>query len=270
MEVFLRFGPLSISVADVTGIIFVAFDLDPTHFVFNYVFGNNHNMLSPFHVALFVARMFHTLAVFYLGFSVILGSLIFCVFIMYMISYMFFHLKLWVTFHCGLFRAKASTEKVNSRLEMNIIPTRSRLNILHRELKILEIIANELTNVIVPLLVLCGQWIVVCCNYATIRLHSVVPMPYFLSMPFGALIIMAFYFLLMPPASDIHEKSVVFLKQMRIICRENGYLIRKVKSQRPFRINIGPICMIKRSTLTRFIDCTIDLSINSILLGTIR
>jgi len=269
MEVFLRFGPLSIPAADVVGIIVVVFSLDPTHFAFNYVFGNN-NEFSPFHVALFVTRIIHTLTVINLAFSVIVGSVLFSVFLMYLVTCMFFHLKLWVTFHCGILRDKASTGKEQPRLGMNITPTRSRLNNLHREIKILECVTNELANTIAPILVLSAQVILVGCNYATIRLHSVIPMPYFLSIPFCSVIIMAFYFLLMPPASDIHEKSIAFLKQMRIICGDNKYLLRKVKSQRACRINIGQICMIKRSTLTKFIDCTIDLSINSILLGTIR
>jgi len=74
---------------------------------------------------------------------------------------MFFHLKLSASFLSGLLRVKASTstdEQVHKpRLKMIVIPTRTRLNILQRELKILEILTNEFGNIVIPLLVLCGQ-----------------------------------------------------------------------------------------------------------------
>jgi len=134
IELFIRYRPLSISKVDVIGIVFVVFNLDPTQFVFNYIFGNNSNKLSPIYVTLFMIRIIHTVIVFYLGFAVIVRSLIFYVFILYIISYMFFQLRLWVTFHSGLLRVNnASTEKANKlHLESNIIPTRTRLYIFSK------------------------------------------------------------------------------------------------------------------------------------------
>jgi len=254
LEFFLRYSPLAIPVLDVVGFIYVIFSLDPTHFLVSVLFGvPNTNMFSFSGILLLVLRVIHTLSVFYIGFAIIIGTIIMSVFLLFMISCFFFHLKLWAAF-------------ISRMSEWHRIPTRPRLISLHAEMKLLEIISNEVGYVMFPFMLLCGLGIIVAANYATIRMHSIIPMPYYLSMPLGSLICVALVMVLMPPASDIHETSRGFLKQLVFLCSKNRYLLRKVKCQQAFRFNVGSMFAIKKATLTAFVSCVIELTVNSILL----
>jgi len=258
MEHFFRFCPFSIPVANIIGLTCVVFNLDPTHFL-------SHTLLNikPFSLVallVFVFRLFHTLSVFYLGFSLILGSLILIAFLLYILSYSFFHLKTWVLFYRGIEFENASASCTTN------IPTRSNLITIHKELKVLEIMANQLGYVALPFLLFFGFGIIIGVNYATIRMHSIIPMPYYLAMPVGSVIGTSALFVLLPPASDLYENSKTFLKHMNVLCSKNTYLLRKIKSQQPFRINVGPLFMVKRPTLTKCMTCIIEITINVLLI----
>jgi len=56
----------------------------------------------------------------------------------------------------------------------------------HSCLKILEIICNQVYWCLLPQLLLLGGLTLIFTNYGTIRMHSVIPLPYYLGFPFLA------------------------------------------------------------------------------------
>jgi len=259
IEHFFRFCPVSIPGVDIIGLTYVIFNLDPTHYLFDTLL--QANTFSPLALILYSFRLFLTLSVFYLGFSLIITSLILIVLLVYILSYSFFHLKMWALFY------KKGFEFANGKVSSSTkIPSRSDLITIHKELKILELMANQVGYVVILFLLVCGTGILIAVNYVTIRMHSIIPMPYYLAMPISSMIVISAFFVLMPPASDLYESSTNFLKDMRFLCSKNKLLLRKIKSQQPFRINVGPLFMIKRSTLTKYMECAVKMTIDVILM----
>jgi len=147
------------------------------------------------------------------------------------------------------------------------LPSCSDLITIHQELKTLEIMANQLGYLVILFILVCGTGMIIAVNYVTIRMHSIIPMPYYLAMPICSMVVViSVFFSLMPPASDLYDNSQTFLKDMVFLFIKNKYLSRKIKSQQPFRINVGPLFMIKRSTLTKYMECVVNMTIDAILM----
>jgi len=267
MEIFFLLWPLVILVGDSYGFICVLFSMDPTYYFINlFAFSITSHILS--HPTVFIFRIFHTVTVYHLGFSMIAAAIMLSVFILYIASNCFFQLKMWAAFHSGklvIIQGKVQ-EPTRFGSDRNKIPSRTNLLNLHTETKLLETITNQVYYITIPFFLLCGLTLLLATNYATIRMHAIIPMPYYLLNPLGSVIIIFGIVVLMPPASNVYEDSLLFIQQMRVLCFCNKNLVRRVKSQQPFRLNIGPICMVKRSTLTHLIAVVIDFTVDTILI----
>jgi len=88
-------------------------------------------------------------------------------------------------------------------------------------------------NILTPFLLLCGLTLLVASNYATIRIQQIIPMPYYLLSPLTSIVVTSGIVVLMPPVSNVHEDSIVFIRQMRVLFFYNKHLIRRVKAQQP-------------------------------------
>jgi len=191
---------------------------------------------------------------------------------MYVVSFSFFHLKKWSAFHAKTVikmepdpsdRAKGKNQVPHS---VRALPPLQKLITLHTELKLIETYVNQVGYILVPFLLFGGLGILVSMNFASIRMHTVIPMPYFLVIPFISIVLVLAIILLMPCASEIHEDSHNFLKQMSDLCCQKPHLLRRIKAQQTFRRNIGTLCIIKRSTVTTFMACTVDATIDVVLI----
>jgi len=137
---------------------------------------------------------------------------------------------------------------------------------IHTSLKIVETIANKVYWLLLPQLLLLGGLTLIFANYGTIRMHSVIPMPYYLGFPVLAAFLILMLVLLFPLCSKMHENSGAFLDNARKLVSGSKYYLRKVKSHRRFRLEVGGIFCIKKSTQTTFYLTVFDYTINLLLL----
>jgi len=268
-EFFLRYWPPLIATLNTIGFLYILFDLDPTGFIISNIltsFGRPVTTKRSLIVLTcsFLLRVFHTLSVSYLGLVVIMGTVMITLFLSYIISDAFFQLNNWVSLHLKVIKIK--TDVNDKVLSVCKIPTRLKLVNIHSELQLFDTLANKVGFLMVPFLLLCAFGCIVSVNYATIRMHSVIPMPYFLLMPLAGGSLSLGLFIFLPAISGVNESSQQFLKQMSVLCCNNKCLLRRVKALRAFRFTIGPICMFKRSTITTIWTCLIEYTINAILL----
>jgi len=137
---------------------------------------------------------------------------------------------------------------------------------IHTCANILEIICNQAYRLFIPQALLLGGLMLIFAIYGTIRMHSVIPMPYYLGFPVLASIILLVVSSLLPPACKIHENSEEFLVIMKTLYSGSKYYIRKVKSLRSFRFNVYGMFCFQKSTQTTFCQVVFDFTINLLLM----
>jgi len=137
---------------------------------------------------------------------------------------------------------------------------------VHSCVKILETICNQVYWLFLPQSLLLGGLMLVFASYGTIRMHSVIPMPYYFGFPILALLIILVVLSLFPPCSKIHENSKVFLGIMRTLYAGSKVNVRKCKSQRSLRLVVYGMFFIRKSTQTTFYRVVFDFTINLFLL----
>jgi hypothetical protein len=117
-----------------------------------------------------------------------------------------------------------------------------------------------------PSLLLFGVIIFVLSNYATIKMHNTIPMPFYLVMPSMSIFTVIMISILFPNASDVHESSVEFLRSVNLIVGRSKYWRKVWRAQKPLGITAGPFFFAKRSTKTTFFYQCIDFTITGLMI----
>jgi hypothetical protein len=134
---------------------------------------------------------------------------------------------------------------------------------IQRQNRILFQITNETYHIFYPYLLLSGLIILVLSNYATIKMHDRIPMPFYLVMPFLSLFVVLLIMALFPAGCDIYEDSTQFLRLMRYVVGKDKYWRKVWKAERAVYFQFG--CFFaKRSTKTTFLCQCIDFTINAL------
>jgi hypothetical protein len=137
---------------------------------------------------------------------------------------------------------------------------------IHRQVRGVLDLINESCIYLIPSLLLFGQIILVLTNYATIKMHDSIPMPFYLVMPFLSVFVIAIIATLFPAASDVHEGSLEFLRSVHLIVGRSKYWRKVWRAEQPLRFNVGPFFIIKRSTKTTFFYQCIDFTVTALML----
>jgi len=129
-------------------------------------------------------------------------------------------------------------------------------------------LADEAFYIILPFMFLFGEIIFICCSYATIKMYHLIPMPFFLSAPCAAIVVLFFAQILFPYAASVYEnssKSLYLLKSFKAIATDKLW-VRRIRATRAPRFNVGSMFYAKRSTKSTCFSCWISDTINAIIL----
>jgi hypothetical protein len=154
------------------------------------------------------------------------------------------------------------TEPSKKHLRKISIPSIFKMHIRIR--KLLES-ANEAFYYLFPSLLLFGVIIFVLSNYATIKMHNTIPMPFYLVMPSMSIFAAIMISILFPNASDVHESSVEFLRSVNLIVGRSKYWRKVWRAEKPLGITAGPLFFAKRSTKTTYFSQCIDFTITGLM-----
>jgi len=239
----------------------VSYDMDHIKIIFSYIYSQPG---FAFKLFFFCIRMIIIMSPVYLLATVIIDLLGFVILELFIASEVFFHLNCWINFY---FNAKLKhCLKAIRIIGKKTFPNFKLLVSIHAQVKVMEGLANQAYFYFLPSLLLFGGYLLVVTNYATIRMHNVIPMPFFLAMPALSVVVTIIIVVLFPAASDVHEKSCEFLKKFHLIKFHHKYWVRRLKAERSFRFTFGPLFMAKKSTQTTFLVCIFDATINTLLL----
>jgi hypothetical protein len=157
------------------------------------------------------------------------------------------------------------TRTQQSQKYLRKISIRSIFKMHIRTRKMLEA-ANEAFYYLFPSLFLFGVIIFVLSNYATIKMHSTIPMPFYLVMPSMSIFAAIMISILFPNASDVHESSVEFLRSVKLIVGRRKYWRKVWRAEKPLAITAGPFFFAKRSTKTTYFYQCIDFTITGLMI----
>jgi len=224
----------------------VFFEMDPLHFIFyNTLKTKKHNLSGSYNFySVRLCLQFVILA----GCEVIAWTVVFTVFELYIVSHSLFHLKSW----SDAYTTANNVQAIDCKSKVNDLPSVTIMPKMHTRLKIIETKAYDVFYVELPPMLLLGSIVLIFANFATITMRSKIPMPYFLSMPFVSFLCVCGIKILFPPASQVHEDSQRFLKQIKILVYKQKHLRRLVESQRSLRIKFGQLFLAKKSTQTTY------------------
>jgi len=239
----------------------VSYEMDYTKIIFSYMDSQPRFAIK---LLFFCIRMIIIMSPVYLLATVIFDLLGFVILELFIASQVFFHLNCWINFYVNA-KLKHCLRAITI-IGKKTFPSLKSLMSIHTQAKIMESVANKAYYYLLPSLLLFGGSLLVVTNYATIRMHNVIPPPFFLAMPALSVVVTIIIVLLFPAASDVHEKSVEFLKKFHLIEFHHKYWVRRLKAERSFRFNLGPLFMAKKSTQTTFLVCIFDATINTLLL----
>jgi len=231
------------------------------------------DMTLVFKIALKCLQMINILLITYLYTAFQLAILYFCVFMLHISILIFYHGIEWVNFYSLLSPAKPSSLfcRIPKCYELqkcikNSIPGPANLMFLHSQVRIFEVVVNSGIYFYIPILLVFGGGFFIGTTWASIRLYSVVPMPFFLALPACSLASIVVLVTLFPVACKLHESSSLILSKLKLFFARSGYWSRRVKAERSFRLCLGPFCKAKRSTMTSFSVLLVDYTINALLL----
>jgi hypothetical protein len=146
------------------------------------------------------------------------------------------------------------------------LTTMHRILAIQRQVRILMLEFNEAFYFLLPILFLTGECILVICNYATIRMHETIPMPFYLVLPGMSMFAFMIIMVICPSASDVYESSLEFLRGVKLLAGRNRYWRKIWRAERPVKLSIGGICFAKRSTKTTYLVHCVDSTIDALLL----
>jgi hypothetical protein len=137
---------------------------------------------------------------------------------------------------------------------------------LHNWMTILETIIHDVADILGPFLALFGIFILMVCNYGTIRMYGRISIPIYGIFPtvsvvaFGALVV------ILPNMCQINEDSIDFLRRLTLMA--HGKYERKVlKAVRALRINVGSYFYANRSLKIKYLEVVAYYTINALLLS---
>jgi hypothetical protein len=160
---------------------------------------------------------------------------------------------------------KIKTRTQPSKKHLREVSMRSIFKMHIRCRKLLDS-ANEAFYYLFPSLLLFGVIIFVLSNYATIKMHNTIPMPFYLVMPSMSIFTVIMISVLFPNASDVHESSVEFLRSVNLIVGRSKYWRKVWRAEKPLAITAGPFFFAKRSTKTTFFYQCIDFTITGLMI----
>jgi hypothetical protein len=161
-------------------------------------------------------------------------------------------------------RLNSNNNKSSGKRRQNV--TIGSIVMIHRQVRGVLDLVNDSCIYLIPSLLLFGQIILVLTNYATIKMHDSIPMPFYLVMPFLSVFVIAIIATLFPAASDVHEGSLEFLRSVHLIVGRSKYWRKVWRAEQPLRFNVGPFFIIKRSTKTTFFYQCIDFTVTALML----
>jgi hypothetical protein len=136
---------------------------------------------------------------------------------------------------------------------------------LHTELSLLCSSASELFSFLLPFLLLLGVFLIVIADYGTLKMYSMIEMPWFLGLPGLSFIVKIIIAVLFPQATKIYEKADQFRLGLYYITRTK-HDKRIAWALRPARIHFGSLFFAKKSTKSTYFKTIFDATINSLLL----
>jgi len=149
-------------------------------------------------------------------------------------------------------------------------PLRRSLNAslrILRQLRVVQPLQDEAVLNLMPSIFSLGQFILIFSNVATVKYFGIAPMPFFLVMPTLSQFVVIIVASIFPPASDVYEGSVEFLKRVQWskLVNTNKEYRRMVRAARPIRMDLG-LFFAKRSTKTTYFCSCLDNTVNVLLL----
>jgi len=132
------------------------------------------------------------------------------------------------------------------------------------ELNVLQGYVEDALNLIAPFGSLLIELFVVACNLASIKVSKAVPFSLGIFLPSSALVA-AVGFIVFQVWATLYENSVMVQEKLQFIFGTHAFWKRVVKSRKPFRVKIGTVYYVKRSTKTSFFYHCIDDTINAAL-----
>jgi hypothetical protein len=138
---------------------------------------------------------------------------------------------------------------------------------VQRQVRIVMQEFNKAYYCLHPVSLLTGQYILVVCNYATIKMQETIPMPFYLVMPGLSVFVVMLLMVLFPVASDVYECSLEFLRAVKLIAGRSRYWRRIWRSERAVKLSIGGFFFAKRSTKTTYLVQCVDATIDAILIN---
>jgi len=279
VETFLLLVPLTLAFVDVLLAAFlVYFNLDPIYGFLKWGLQFKlDNVGATFLV--FPIRMFPLIVLMYFAAIVIITVVIiflcffhfiYCV-LDYLNQIVWEQLKSYGILHChGMKRVLSIVRKPGLRKsDVATIRSSTALNrcvTFHRQFRIVEIIANKAVCFIGPFLIGFGIILIVSMNHGSIRMYGVIPLIFYLPLPFYSVLATAFAFFLFPTVSNIHDLSTRFLSRSKLVLATNKWLSRRLRSERSLRINIGSFFKAKKSTESATFLFILETTANSLIL----
>jgi len=136
----------------------------------------------------------------------------------------------------------------------------------HRQFRIVEIDANNAVSFTGPYAMGVLIILIVSTTHATIKMYGDFPLILYLPMPFYSIVLTTFGAILSPSFTGIHELSLQFLTSSKIVLARNKISSRKLRSERPLRINIGPFFPMKKATEATTFLFLVETTANSLII----
>jgi len=224
-----------------------------------------HKVVS---LVLFFMRLLYLLIVVYFLSIPMIALVIFSILVIFIISDIIFHLKTWIDFYYDFGHRKAikSISPFFCIKGLNGLPNSRVMFLTHIQIKILQQFLNDAVFYLFPsLLLFGGSWLVMC-NVASIKMHSIVPMPYYFAIPGVSISLSTILILLFPMTSVVHERSREFIRKFHLIHFHHKYWSRVAKAQHPFHFDLGALFIAKKSTQMTYMQCIFDITVDALLL----
>jgi len=245
-------------------VIGLKLDSIPSYFLDYFVVPGHTNIFLGISKILFRFILFLFPA--YLLFISIISLIVFDTVGLFITSDLFYHLSAWIKFYLRMRKTRFPFYGELVIKGRKHFPTSKVLLSLHTQSRILERGSNIANFYTLPSFLLVGGIILVASNFASIKMVHVIPMPWYLAMPFFSITLSIIIQILFPWASKIHEQSWEFLRNFHLLHSYHKYWARKVRAERPFRFTFGSFFIAKKSTQMTFMVCIFDVTIDALLL----
>jgi hypothetical protein len=135
---------------------------------------------------------------------------------------------------------------------------------LHTTLRYLLTVGNEAYFFFSPVALLLTSSILILCNFAIVRMHSVFSIQLYVAILLISILISGAVAVVCPVTANIHEVSEQFLRTARFTAKTKLEK-RIVAAERSLKIEFGSLFYATRYTKTTLFSLVIDYTINSLL-----